>query len=224
MKRRRWLVLFDWDGTLLNSLDVKIHNAGRLFATANNLQPELVEAAYRRHSGIPRRQLFDAIRADFELPPLSQEAFTSLSEQFTELNLRTLMAEGQDILPPETIPALAALHSLGCLLYVSSSANRREILSVAQALGLAGYFEEILGSSPGFSKGRDHIEYVRRKHSAALDELVFVGDDPADIRLSRAAGVFVIAKEGTHSRDRLSAEGPDRLVESLVEIPEILDS
>ncbi|HZD56304.1 MAG TPA: hypothetical protein VE136_06260, partial [Anaerolineales bacterium] len=75
------VLLFDWDGTLINSLDIKVRNAGLLFAETFDLDPAGVEAAYRRHSGIPRQQLFDAICVDNGLSPLTGEIFMPLSER-----------------------------------------------------------------------------------------------------------------------------------------------
>jgi mannose-1-phosphate guanylyltransferase len=58
---RKWIVLFDWDGTLIDSLDLKIRNAGALFERALGIPHDKVEVVYRQHSGLPRRQVFRAI-------------------------------------------------------------------------------------------------------------------------------------------------------------------
>jgi len=55
----KWIIVFDWDGTLIESLPLKIRNAGRLFEETFGVPRAGIEAAYRVHSGIPRRQLLD---------------------------------------------------------------------------------------------------------------------------------------------------------------------
>ena len=56
----KWIVLFDWDGTLINSLEIKIRNASMVFHEILGANPEKIGEAYRHYSGIPRRQLFEA--------------------------------------------------------------------------------------------------------------------------------------------------------------------
>ncbi|MFH2039749.1 MAG: HAD family hydrolase, partial [Chloroflexota bacterium] len=134
-------VLFDWDGTLVNSLDVKIRNAGLLFHQRFDLPPGQVEKAYQIHSGIPRRQLFNAILADLGQPALNDENYASLSWAFSDVNRNTLRDRSiQGLIPEATALVLESLLQIGCLLFVSSSAVTDEIKDIAGNLGLADYF------------------------------------------------------------------------------------
>jgi phosphoglycolate phosphatase-like HAD superfamily hydrolase len=216
-------VLFDWDGTLVNSLDIKIRNAGILFHQRFDLPSGEVEKAYRLHSGIPRRQLFDAILVDLGQPPLFEASFASLSKAFSDRNREALQDRSQPgLLPQDTLLALEILLQTGCLLYISSSADTDEIRDIADNLGLANYFirsgGDIFGSYPGFNKGSQHVEHICASHKLSVDELVFVGDDPADIRLGQTAGVFTVAKAGTYSATALQTYKPDAIIDSLDEL------
>ncbi len=222
--RPDWIVLFDWDGTLINSLDVKVHNAGILFEQVFHLPRASVEAAYRRHSGIPRWQLFNAICQDNGLPPLDGKKYGQLSERFSAAN-RLALCDPQTpgLVPQATRRALERLRQRDETLYVSSAAESAEIRAIAASLGLDKFFKEILGSSPGFGKGQQHVAYVLQKETAARDRVVFVGDEPADIRLGRQAGVRTVAKTGTNPIDILENEKPDAIINSLDELPGLLD-
>jgi len=216
-------VLFDWDGTLVNSLDIKIRNAGILFHQRFDLSSDGVEKAYRMHSGIPRRQLFDAILADMGQPPLFDASFASLSKAFSEKNREALRDRSQaDLLPSTTLLALEILLQTGCLLFISSSADTDEIRDISKSLGLADYFissgGEIYGSRPGFNKGIQHVEHICTSYELPVEELVFVGDDPADVRLGHAAGVFTVAMAGTYSAVALQEYNPDVIIKSLDEL------
>ena len=218
-----WILLFDWDGTLVNSLDIKVHHAGLLFAETFDLDPAEVEAAYQQHSGIPRRQLFNAICVDNGLSPLADELFVRLSKRFSAMNLEALSNPCiQGLISSETCQALEDLKELGYPLYVSSSADPDEVQKAAGALGLAPYFQEIMGSSPGFTKGKPHVEYVLRIHNTLADKIAFVGDEPADIILGRDSGVTTIAKAGTFSDVDLAKVNPDYIIASLSDLPELL--
>lgn len=212
------VILFDWDGTLIDSLSVKAQNAGRLFAQVCGLSPESVSQAYRRHSGIPRRQLFDAILFDHGLPALDEARFSELSQQFSALNLQAL--SGAQILRRQTKQTLSKLVEADLRLYISSSAEKAEIEQIAQNLAIRRYFQEILGSKGEFTKGKPHVAYVVQKEAITVQEVAFVGDDLADIRLGHQAGVLTIGKAGTQPRPALEAAGADWVIN---EIEELLD-
>ena len=216
-------VLFDWDGTLVNSLDVKIRNAGQLFQQEFDLSSEKVEEAYRTHSGIPRRQLFNAILSDLGKPALEADEFNNLSSKFSKMNTMALSDSTlPGLIPADTPVILKSLQDKGCILFVSSSAATEELQHIAASLGLAQYFSisggEIMGSRPGFNKGVDHVNHVCEKYALVRDEVLFVGDDLSDIRLGHEAGVMTIAKMGTYPFEVLKDYNADAVVESLHEI------
>ncbi len=213
------VILFDWDGTLIDSLSVKAGNAGRLFARVWGLSPESVARSYRKHSGIPRRQLFDAILLDHGLPPLEEELFAELSRQFSALNLQAL-SDGQ-ILLPQTKQTLQKLVKAGLRLYVSSSAEPTEIEQIATNLGIRTYFQEILGSRGEFTKGKPHVKYVLQKEKTHPHKIAFIGDDLADIRLGRQAEVVTIGKAGTQPRAALEAAGADQVIDQIEELSDL---
>ena len=224
MNMRR-VIIFDWDGTIINSLDLKIANASNLFHETFGIDPTKVASAYRRHSGIPRHELFDAICDDNGLPPVTSAQFQNLSNRFTELNLSVLSdPENKRIVPKGTIKALHMLVEQNIPRYISSSATTQEILQVARSHDLKVYFNEILGSSPGFSKGKEHIRYVQAKQKVALRQIVFVGDEPNDIHLGKSAGVLTVALVGTHPKEELANARPDHIIHSLPELLTILNS
>ena len=219
------VVMFDWDGTLIRSLEWKIRNGGILFSEVFTIPAPVIEAAYRLHSGIPRRELFTAICKEVGLPALDEEQYAMLSARFSDMNRRVLLDPSTPgLLPEETPLALQALREAGMILYVSSSADQQEIIDIARSLGLYDYFTatggEVLGSKPGFYKGRQHVDYVCQKQQVGLDEILFVGDEPTDIALGKDAGVRVAAKVGTYPARKLVDAEPDIIVESLTELLE----
>lgn len=223
---KKSVFLFDWDGTLIHSLEWKIRNGGRLFAQTFGVSAEQVEAAYRKHSGVPRRELFAAICREVGLLPLAEEMFAHLSGEFSKMNRQVLLDPATpDLMPEDTFPALEALLKAGCHLYVSSSADGQEVADIARALGLEKFFSdsggEIMGSRPGFGKGPEHVSHACRRHAIQPSEIVFVGDDLSDVALGKAAGAVTVAKIGTHTRESLAASKPDFILQKLTELTRI---
>jgi len=215
-----WIIVFDWDGTLIESLPLKIKNAGILFEETFGVSGADVETAYRIHSGIPRRQLFEAICADNGLPPLTDAQFSSLSAEFTKRNRAAVSrVEVESVV----LLTLAALNEKGYPLFISTSAVPDEVLSVTKSLKLDRYFQEILGSQGDFTKGPVHIEYILGKLSIPKDRIWFVGDEPSDVRLGKQAGVRTVVKTGSHPKERLAAAEPDVIIESISELIPLLE-
>jgi phosphoglycolate phosphatase-like HAD superfamily hydrolase len=204
-----------------------VRNAGKLFQATYGAPAAQIEAAYRKHSGIPRRALFAAICAEAGLQPPDEARFRELSARFSELNLAALSGPTvPGLVPSDTLSALEALSSLGGihdrLLYISSSADTDELRSIAAALGLAGYFAGIFGSQPGFTKGKEHIARVLQERGGSLEQVVFVGDEPADLAIGREAGVRTILKAGTYPAEALRQLGAVEVINSLNELLPLL--
>ena len=208
--------LLDWDGTLIDSLPLKIENAARLFAAELGADAEAVKASYAHHSGVPRRELFDRIAEECVGRRLGEDEFLGLSKAFSETNQREVAARGK--LRDGVKEALQALQAKGCLLFVSTSAAQEEIGVLGVHYRLDVYCRELLGSRPGFSKGPEHAAYVSAKYSVPVEQIAGVGDEATDVRLHRAAGIFSIGVVGTEERQALMAEGADRVIEALSEL------
>ena len=216
----KWIVVFDWDGTLIESLPLKIRNAGQLFDETFGVTSAAVSAAYRVHSGIPRRQLFEAICADMGLPAMTDERFNALSAEFTARNRQAISGVRVEA---DVTSTLGTLSEMGYPLYVSTSAAPDEVQAISQALHVDHYFEEILGSQDNFTKGPVHIAHIMAQHPVEKNQIWFVGDEPNDVILGQQAGVRTVVKLGSHPRERLVAAGPDNIIESLPELIPLLE-
>jgi phosphoglycolate phosphatase-like HAD superfamily hydrolase len=216
----KWIIVFDWDGTLIESLPLKIQNAGQLFQETFEVSAGDVEAAYRIHSGIPRRQLFDAICEEVEIPALTDEPFSDLSIKFTARNCESVSNLQVE---PAVISTLETLNGFGYPLFISTSAAPDEVQTVAKSLELDSYFKEILGSHEDFTKGPVHIDYILNRFPVERNRLWFVGDEPNDVLLGKKAGVRTVARTGSHPQERLMAAQPDVLIESITELIPLLE-
>ena len=209
-------LIIDWDGTLIDSLPLKIENAAALFCERFGLDEADVAESYARHSGVPRRILFDRISFDCRGSVLSDAEFDSLSSAFTEQNNRRIAAEGD--LRPGTMSTLSRLRELGVLLYISTAAAQEEIDSLARHFGLARVCDGIFGSRPTFSKGPDHANAVIERHGLRRSDVAGIGDDTADMELFRESGIFPMGITGTRSRAELQSAGAEVVVDRLEDV------
>ena len=191
------LFLFDFDGVLVDSLDV-------YEKTVTDCLKDI-------------KQPFVRSREEF-LELFEDNFYTSLKNKGVDLDV--FMKAAEDILAQVKIrdmkpfPAVAAvieeLHKTHCLIVVSSN----DYASIKEALDLFhynDYFRDILGSDFMFSK-KEKILYAAKKYNVELNNIYYVGDTTGDIKEGKAAGVKTVGVTwGWHSKEKMAAAQPDYL-------------
>lgn len=98
----------------------------------------------------------------------------------------------------------------------------REIL---EALGVAGYFVEIVAGNSGYAKKPDPagILAIMQRAGAAPEQTLLVGDSPIDVESGVRAGIATVGvAHGFSPRQELEAAGPDELVEDFSELLQLV--
>ena len=202
------LFLFDFDGVLVNSLDLYAEAVTRIL---ERIGTPIVK------SKEDYLALFDG--NFYESMAARGVDLAAYNETVKEIlpRIDTNAMKPFDGL----IPVLAALQKDSILAVVSSN-GYRTIRTMLDRFGFAPYFREILGADFRISK-KEKIAYTLEKYGIPGERAFYVGDTAGDIREARAAGVRSVAVTwGWHSRERLAAAGPDFLVdtpEELLSIP-----
>jgi 2-phosphoglycolate phosphatase len=206
-------VFFDFDGTLADSY-------GAITASLNHVRachnlPPLPEAKVRRHVG----QGLEHLLAD--CVPGTDIAVDA--ERYREHH-PSVLRSGTHLLPG-CAQMVQSLHAAGVRLGICSNKPARFTRELITILGLDAYFEVLLGPEdvPRIKPAPDMLlEGMRRFHVTA-GEALYVGDMVVDIRTARGAGVTVwVLPTGSESREALVAATPDRLLESLAELPALV--
>lgn len=198
------VLVFDWDGTLFDSMAAKTRSFGEVVARhiggkTADLTPGIAEARYRALSGRPRLEIFDAIAADYGLSLTSTER-ERMSAELTARNSELL----KDAPLFDDARALLETVAQGSrALFISSSVPQLELSGfVDRALpsSMRARFAGVFGSAPGFSKGREHLNYIMGLTGSPAARCLVLGDDPADVELARTAGVdgVLIDRQGRH--------------------------
>jgi phosphoglycolate phosphatase len=192
------LVVFDFDGTLADSLAGAVRIFNRLAAELGHRPVEDVAAAramttrqFLKHHGI----------SFWRLPRLVRR-------------YRALAAEEADTTKmfPGLPEALAALHARGSRLGVLSSNSEENIRRSLRASGIEELFAFVVGYPKLFGKGRALKRMIRAERLARGDVL-YVGDEVRDVEAARKAGVISAAVTwGFHAESLLRANNPDHLV------------
>lgn len=168
-------LVFDWDGTLLNSADYKRKNFIQLFSEEGG-EPEKVKSLHEQFTGLPRYELFSRVYGALFHRPMGDQDFLNLSKRYTEKNL---LSGKEASLFPEVTQVLKNLKAR-YFLFVSSASPQEELSRMVETTEIPSFMKEVLGSKLGFSKGPGHFSHILQKYSFEKIHLLFVGNDDQD--------------------------------------------
>ncbi|MFK7825078.1 MAG: HAD family hydrolase [Oligoflexales bacterium] len=181
--------VFDWDGTLVDSMKFKINNLAILLNDEYKADRNDVRMSYEAHSGIPRKQLFKKIINEVANFDISESDFNRLSIKFTDMNRETYLKNGLKLFPDAEVMLEKLREKINVKIYISSSASQEELDAAVKSAAYMYRFNGMFGSKEGFSKGIEHISRIKKLEQCNSDQILFVGDDKNDVRLGQQAGV-----------------------------------
>ncbi|MFZ1975551.1 MAG: HAD family hydrolase [Candidatus Acidiferrales bacterium] len=199
-------VLFDWDGTLLNSYVADVRAYLSMFRALGITWTEREVAAHYspnwlrvyRAAQLPRSKWLDANRLwakayKLEKPPLLPGA-------------------------RRTVHTLSAKFELG----IVSSGSRARVRRQLHEFSLADYFSACVCSEDA-GKKKPHpapLQLALKRMRLKPEHCVYVGDTAEDIEMSRRAGVRAIGVLGPFpTAERIRAAKPEILLDSIRDLP-----
>jgi HAD superfamily hydrolase (TIGR01509 family) len=211
-KRKQTLegVLFDWDGTLVNSYHAdtsaylamfkEIGIAWGIEELENNYSPNWYEVY--RAAKLPRKRWEDADRA-------WRAHYAKHRPKLMAGARRVLARLGND-------------HRLGLV----TSGDRDRVTRQLREFRLSSLFAARVCTRDTLRK-KPHPEPLRlalRQMELHPSACVYVGDAPQDVEMARRAGVRAIGVLGPFpTKRRLRAARPEFLIKSIEELPEVLE-
>lgn len=191
------LLLFDFDGVLVDSLDV-------YEKTVTDCLNVIGQPLTRG-----REEFLELFEGNF---------YASLAEKGVDMD--KFVTASVDILakvnyadmkPFDAIrPVLRELKKNHPLVVISSN-DTPTIKEALRLYDFEGIFDDVLGSDFMFSK-KEKILHVIQKYSVTLEDIYYIGDTTGDIKEGKEAGVKTVGITwGWHSKDLMAASRPDHL-------------
>ncbi len=212
--RRFRLVVFDWDGTLIDSTAAIVH---ALRASAADLG--LPVPSRERASHVIGLGLFEAIRT--AVPSIERE---QLPEFVVRYRQHYFALDGR-LEPFEGIPQLLdELVDVGAWLAVATGKSRAGLDRALEQTGWARHFLTTRCADEGAPKPDPWmLSDICEELGVDPVQAVMVGDTTHDLGMARAAGAAAIAVTyGAHPRGELEAEPALAMVDSIAELRETL--
>jgi phosphoglycolate phosphatase len=176
-------LLFDLDGTLLDSLPGIRHSAEAAFKACGL---KMGEVELRRLIGPPIRTILARMAA--KQP--DQQDLDELVQAFRW----SYDTEGWRMTPhyPGAVELLRAMQAYGRRLFVVSNKPRHIAVRILEAEGTVGFFKEIVtrdSREPAYSGKQEMLDYLLRKWELRPGECLMIGDTTEDALAASAVGI-----------------------------------
>ncbi len=210
MDKRFDLVVFDWDGTLVDSTD---HIAASIQAAATDLKLPVPSDRQARY--IIGLGLGDAMQ--FLFPGLEKARYTDVSARYSH----HFVAGNHRIHPfPGSEDMLEQLNRAGYVVGIATGKSRSGLNRSLEESGLARFFHITRCADEGFPKPHPGmLLYLMDEVTAPPARTLMIGDTTHDVGMAHSAGACAVAVSyGAHQKQSLLAAQPLACVDSVMEL------
>ncbi|HET6680495.1 MAG TPA: HAD-IA family hydrolase [Gemmatimonadaceae bacterium] len=208
-------LLFDLDGTLVDSIELILRSVEHAFAGRDGPHP--TREGWIAGIGTPlTAQLSPFARDDADL-----NALIDTYRTFQQAN-RDRLARAYD----GTVDVLTALHERGHPTALVTSRMTELAGEYLAHVGLAPFVDVVIGADDTARHKPDPepVLLALRRLGASAGRALFLGDSPHDIRAGNAAGVVsVAALWGPFTRAQLAAASPAHYLDRPAELPALVE-
>ena len=181
-------IIFDFDGVIVETSDIKTTAFARLFAAEEAALVGKIVAFSEANGGMSRFDKFRHFYSEFLHRELSAADFQRLCREFSELVMDQVIAAP---FVPGTVPFLEMHHAhIPC--YIASATPQDELQAIVDRRELARFFSGVYGSP---RKKCEIIAHILAEQAIDPDQALFVGDALNDHRAAAACRVPFVGRE-----------------------------
>jgi len=209
-------VLFDKDGTLVDSID-KYHSAINAALHKFGFEPWSRETFIRRLWGKKFRANIDSVL--FGVPE------DKMLEIYEEYRRNLPLFDGIEKLFPWTIPTFEMLKAMGLKLAVVTGTDRLIALKILEKFGMLRYLDLVVGGDEAAPKpSPEPILKACKNLELDVKDVLYVGDTPVDAEAGKAAGCATAIITTSHNAVDLGEIGGILIIDDLSELLGIVQS
>jgi len=190
-------ILFDFDGVLCESVHIKTEAFYEMYLPYGTDIALKVKEHHIANGGMSRYDKFKHYEQTFFAKELSKEKMAKLSEQFSELVKKKVIAA------PFVKGALEFLqkHSNNYKCFIVSATPIEEMKEIAKAKKIDHYFEEIYGSPKNKIIWGKHILDT---YKIEANETLFIGDALSDYNAAQAHNMHFLLRKTNENKNLFS--------------------
>ena len=185
-------IAFDFDGVLVESVDVKTKAYARLFEEYGEGVVSRVVDYHLTNGGVSRFVKFRVIYSEILNKPLSEKKFQSLCDEFSSIVVDEVVAAPW----VEGAREFLENNKNRYLFFIVSGTPQDELELIVQRREMGHYFCEVLGSP----KNKEALlKGALSRLKLSPEETVFVGDAETDWNAAKELGVTFLWRRGDSS-------------------------
>lgn len=188
-------IIWDWNGTLLNDIDLCINSINELLIARKLSSVE--KATYKEIFSFPVQDYYQALGFDFE-----KEDFSIPAHQFIDL-----YKKGFDAckMQKNAVEVLQNLKNRGFQQFVLSAMEHEMLENTLKKKGISKFFKDVAGLQDHYavSKIQQGFQLIK-KHQIDVKNTWLIGDTIHDFEVAEELGVrSILITDGHQSKQRL---------------------
>lgn len=206
-------IIWDWNGTLLNDLELSISTANKLLKK-RELEP-ITHNSYKALFSFPVKDYYEAIGFDFkkegfEIPAM--EYINLYNAEVKNCSLHTSVLE-----------VLSYFKEKGIRQFVLSAMQEDMLIETLKHQNIYHYFEGIMGLGDHYAVSKiERGEQLISSHNINKEKSTIIGDTIHDFEVADQLGIdCILIADGHQSEERLKSTGSQVLQElkELLKLP-----
>lgn len=194
------IIVFDFDGVIIDSNGVKIEEYRNLFSqfTKNQTTLDEIIKIYKNSAGIPREVTLKKVFKEIFDKTISSQEVENLSSDFSKQIFRRL----ETIEPLKGFLEYLAIHK-EINKHIISGAPNSDILYLIKRLNLTKHFKSIKG---GPLNKKNELNNIRELEKVKAQDIVYFGDQRNDCIAAKSAGVGFIGINAGSNLDTMECK------------------
>jgi len=182
------VIVFDFDGVLVESVDIKTKAFAHLFAHHGKNISDRVVAHHLANTGVSRFEKFKYVYDEILQSPLYDAEFQRLCREFSRLVAEEVAAAPAVPGAMEFLEATRGKY----ILFVASATPEQELQEIVARRGMESYFTKVFGAPlPKREAARQSLESC----ACTGREALFVGDARSDYDAAMANGMWFVGRD-----------------------------
>lgn len=185
MTNSKKIIIFDFDGVILNSNYVKTKTFYNLFKSYGKKIANNAVKYHLNYMGVPRQKKFKYIYKNFLKKKISKKILDNLDFEFRKKSLKKIY----QLNVSKPLNNFIRKNYRNYNLYISTGAPKNEIVDLLKRKKIFKKFKKVYGPP---TKKYQHINLIRKSKKG---DIIFIGDSLEDYRAAKKSKIKFILKK-----------------------------
>ena len=180
-------IIFDFDGVLAESVDIKTKAFKRLFESEGKDIADKVEQYHLAHTGVSRFDKFRYFYKNFLMRELTEDTFKELCDRFSKLVVEEVVNASY----VEGAKEFLVENKDRFTFFITSATPQQEIEEIIKKRDMGQFFKAVYGAP---TKKEDAVRQILSSGGLNFLEVAYIGDALSDLKAATKNSIYFIAR------------------------------